>query len=332
MTIIKTKAYARAGLIGNPSDGYYGKTISLIVKNFNANVTLWSSPHLEIRLAEDDKPEYRSLDDLVSKVKSRGYYGGKRLIEATIKRFKDYCDENSVGKSLDKNFTLQYDTDIPRLVGLAGSSAIITATLRALMQFCEVDIPKHLQPSLILSVETDELGIGAGLQDRVIQVYEGVVYMHFAKDLLDKAGHGLYEELPPIKLPPLFIAYDINLAEGTEKVHNNLRHRYNNGDQLVIQAMQDLAALAEQARKYLLDDKPYELGPLMDENFRLRKSICDISPRNQLMIDIAKIHGAHAKFAGSSGAAIGMMYGTDFEELKKAYESEKFQVIFPKVI
>ena len=29
--IIQTRAYARAGLIGNPSDGYFGKTISFIL-------------------------------------------------------------------------------------------------------------------------------------------------------------------------------------------------------------------------------------------------------------------------------------------------------------
>jgi len=34
MLIIRKRAYARAGLIGNPSDGYHGKTISIIVRNF----------------------------------------------------------------------------------------------------------------------------------------------------------------------------------------------------------------------------------------------------------------------------------------------------------
>ena len=41
MRIFKTKAYARAALVGNPSDGYHGKTISLIVKNFSADVVIY---------------------------------------------------------------------------------------------------------------------------------------------------------------------------------------------------------------------------------------------------------------------------------------------------
>ena len=29
MLLIRKRAYARAGLVGNPSDGYHGKTISV---------------------------------------------------------------------------------------------------------------------------------------------------------------------------------------------------------------------------------------------------------------------------------------------------------------
>ena len=41
MLLIRRHAHARAGLVGNPSDGYHGKTISLIVPNFRATVVLY---------------------------------------------------------------------------------------------------------------------------------------------------------------------------------------------------------------------------------------------------------------------------------------------------
>jgi glucuronokinase len=47
--LIEERAYARAGLLGNPSDGYYGKTISVIVKNFGAHITLFQSPELRLK-------------------------------------------------------------------------------------------------------------------------------------------------------------------------------------------------------------------------------------------------------------------------------------------
>ena len=49
---IETYAYARAGLLGNPSDGYYGKTISLLVRNFRARVILYPSARLEIKAGQ----------------------------------------------------------------------------------------------------------------------------------------------------------------------------------------------------------------------------------------------------------------------------------------
>lgn len=45
------------------------------------------------------------------------------------------------------------------------------------------------RPGLVLQAE-EELGITAGLQDRVVQVYGGVVYMDFAKDMMQRHGHG----------------------------------------------------------------------------------------------------------------------------------------------
>src|SRR6185503_3561627 len=169
MRIFKTKAYARAGLIGNPSDGYHGKTISLIVKNFAANVVIYEWPHLEIMPTRQDQCRFDSLNEMLHDVRLNGYYGGMRLVKGSLKRFAEYCAEQGIELPA-LNFSLRYDSNIPRQVGLAGSSAIVTATMRALCQFYEMTIPREILPSLILSVERDELGIGAGLQDRVAQV------------------------------------------------------------------------------------------------------------------------------------------------------------------
>ena len=59
----------------------------------------------------------------------------------------------------------------------------------------ESDLPKPIRSSFILNVEMDELFIQAGLQDRVIQVYEGLVYMDFDKKLFEVNGHGDYVPL-----------------------------------------------------------------------------------------------------------------------------------------
>ncbi|MFC1562785.1 mevalonate kinase, partial [candidate division KSB1 bacterium] len=319
--IINTSAYSRAGLIGNPSDGYYGKTISIIVKNFNAEITLYESPNINIIPNEMDISTFRSIDELISDVRKSGYYGGVRLIKATIKRFGEHCEKYGINLE-KKNFTIEYKTNIPRLVGLAGSSAIITSTLRALMKFYNVEIPKPIQANLILSVESKELGITAGLQDRVQQVYEGIVYMDFNKKIMEKQGYGLYEPLDPNLLPPLYIAYKTKLSEVSSITHSNIKDRFNRGNKDVINAMKTFADIAEEAKKCILKKNHNKLGELINKNFDLRTKIFPINSANKEMVQCARNCGASAKFTGSGGSIIGIfknekMYNKLKNELKK---------------
>lgn len=49
--------------------------------------------------------------------------------------------------------------------------------------------PVHERPNLVLNAE-EELGIAAGLQDRVVQVYGGIVFMDFGKEHMQAHGYG----------------------------------------------------------------------------------------------------------------------------------------------
>lgn len=329
--LIRSHAYARAGLIGNPSDGYFGKTISIILRNFAATATIYETPRISIRRRKPTL-EYDNLDHLMRDIQQNGYYGAVRLIRAAIKRFKDYADQHGIDLP-PRNFTIEYDTDIPVRVGLAGSSGIVTATMRALLAFYGVEIPKPILPQVILDVELKELGIGAGLQDRVIQVYEGVVFMDFDRTNMEAAGHGAYEPLDPGLLPPLFVAYHDHLAEGTEITHNDLRSRFNRGDSDVHEAIATWAGLAQQARDLLVAGRGSRIGPLMDQNFDLRARLIPISEGNRQLIAIARRHGAHAKFAGSGGAIIAAYDGDPVRlaRLTAEYQAMGARVITPAV-
>lgn len=329
MRIHKTRAYARAGLIGNPSDGYNGKTISLIVRNFNAEVVIYEWPELEIIPTRQDHCRFENLEEFLYDTRLNGYYGGLRLVKASIKRFAEYCLRHDIKLSAE-NFSLRYSSNIPRQVGLAGSSAIVTATMRGLCWFYNVSIPDEILPSLILSVEREELGISAGLQDRVSQVYEGLVYMDFDKEFMAEHGHGRYERLDPALLPPVYIAYQTELAEPSEIFHNDIRKRYDNGEALVVNAMRDFADLAWRARTCLLEGDHSGLAQLMNRNFDIRSSIYHLNPRHVRMIEIARDVGASAKFAGSGGSIIGTY--TDeamFNRLKSVFVAESCAVIKP---
>jgi len=327
-----TQAFARAGLIGNPSDGYFGKTISLIVRNFKAQVTIYESPQIEIRGGHRDRQKFANYADFLDDVRLNGYYGGVRLIKAAVKRFSDWCAKEGI--ALERNFTIEYDTNVPVRVGLAGSSAIVTATIRALMKFFDVEIPQPVLPSLILSVELEELSIGAGLQDRVIQVYEGVVFMDFDKTRMERDGHGLYEPLDPARLPPLFVAYHDNLAEGTELTHNHLRSRYNRGELEVLDAIQEWAGMAQASRDLIVAGRGREIGPLMNAAFDLRAKLIRISPGNLELVQRGRDLGACTQFCGSGGAVIGTYDGDPgrLERLRFSYSQMGAQLLVPQVL
>lgn len=329
--IITANAHARAGLVGNPSDGYFGKTISFIIRNFTATVTLWESPHFEIVQNEGDLSRYDSVAGFLRDQKLYGYYGGVRLMKAAVKRFHQHCADQ--GRELhERNFTLSYKSDIPRLVGLSGSSAIVTATMRALMNFYEVDIPKAYLPTLILSVERDELGINAGLQDRVIQTYEGIVYMDFQKSLIESRGYGNYEELRPAKLPPLFVAYDPQRAEISDVPHRNLRELWNRGDPAVHGAMKKLAELTDAGKRALMNGDWAELGKVIDANYAVRQSIMNIAPENHRMVETARKTGASAHFCGSGGAICGLYRdGSHYQDIVDALAAIRCTTIRPMI-
>lgn len=327
--IIRTITYARAGLIGNPSDGYFGRTISFSVRNFSAKITLYESPDLEIKLHTNDRMMFRSMQHLVDDIKFSGYYGGIRLIKAAIKKFYEYCLEHE--RELEqKNFTILYDSNVPLRVGLAGSSAIITSIMKALMQFYEVEIEKPVLANLILSVEVDELGISAGLQDRVIQVYENMVYMDFDRQYMEEYGYGVYEYLEPEVLPNFYIAYSDDLSEGTEVFHNNIRQRYDNGDRQVHEAMQEFAEITNQFRDALLANDIPTMNMLINRNFNLRASIYKLSKRNWDLINCTRNIGASSKFCGSGGAIVGIYENENmYHRLELEMKNIRARVIKP---
>jgi glucuronokinase len=330
--MIETYAYARAGLLGNPSDGYFGKTVALLVRNFRARVLLYPSARLEIRPSKADMPVFDSLDELYRLTRWRGYYGGIRILQAVIMRFVDYCREQGIELE-ERNFTLEYESTIPLRLGMGGSSAIVTAALRALCQYFQVTVPLPVQAKLVLEAETREIGMPAGPQDRVIQVYEGLVYMNFERELMVTRGYGEYERLDPALLPPVYLAYRTTLSEGTEVFHNNIRERWRNGDPEIVDAMSTWARYAEEGRAALLARDYPALDRLIDANFDLRAKIYQIDGGNYEMIRAARSVGASANFAGSGGAIVGAYRDAAmFDRIVEAMRPFGVAVVRPQVV
>ncbi len=326
---IEQRVGARLGLVGNPSDGFGGKTISTIIDNFWAAATLRESRQISIGYHQATTvATFQDRNDLRDRFVHQKFDPAHKLVVATCKKFWEYCSQHNI-EIADRNFQLRYESNIPRQVGLGGSSAIITATFKALMDFfqlTETDIPQPLQPNIVLSVETEELGIWAGLQDRVVQVYGGTVYMDFNQEHMNLYGHGSYENLDISLLPPLFLAYRDKPTD-SDRPHIPIHKRYQQGDKLVIEAMNQIAQLAKAARQALLGADAKLFGQLMDKNFDLRRSLYGddcLGPTNLQMIALARDLGLPAKFPGSGGAIIGICTDDKLSEVQTAFQEHGY--------
>ncbi|KAI5063693.1 hypothetical protein GOP47_0022240 [Adiantum capillus-veneris] len=304
---IKHRSYARVGLLGNPSDAYFGRTISFGLANYWAEVTLTPSPSLVIQPHPIHDPHcFSSLPQLVKRVQDEGYYGGVRLLLALCKKFYEYCSSHDISLHSD-NFTLSYDTNIPRQAGLSGSSAIVCAALNCMLEFYNINNMVKVQerPTLILSAE-EEIGIVAGLQDRVVQVYGGLVYMDFDKHVMERTGHGLYTPMDVSLLPVLYLIHTANPSD-SGKVHSTVRRRWVDGDKSIRHCMEQVAELALQGRSVLQNHDCQELARLMNLNFDLRRQMFGddvLGAINIRMVEVARSVGAACKFTGSGGAVI----------------------------
>ncbi len=330
---------SRAALVGNPSDGFYGGTIAIPVRNWGATVTLKHDPEKEgihfILNDLHDMHSFNSLDEFVETTKKEGFYGGIRLLKATLKQFYEYCQLKNI--ELHANpFSLGYTTNIPKLVGLAGSSAIITSCLESLIEFYGVErsqLPLPIQANLVLNTELEQLKIKAGLQDRVVQVYNEPVYMDFSKKAFkkNKGLHGEYQVIPKELFPNFFIVYSTE-SEESERVHTNLHFRYyEEKEPELIEAMKKFAEYTRKAKTALENKDHKEFFELMDMNFDLRKQIIGedkIGKKNLEMVEIARASNACANFSGSGGAIIGIYRNEEhFNELEKEFHVNGYKLI-----
>jgi len=261
-------AFARAALAGNPSDGYRGAVLALTLPARRATA----------RARRADAPTVDPPSE---------------LIDATVARFAAELAPAS------RHVTaVTWETTIPRGVGLGGSSAIVVAALRALCDLWSVALEPLAMAELALSIEVDQLGIAAGLQDRIAQTHERLTFMDFG------TAPPAVRILDPGLLPPLLVAWRSDSAGHSGDVHAPLRDRHARGEPVVLRAMRELRHAAHEAVRAITCGDHDALRVSVDRSFEARRSMLALDPRHVEMIETARTAGAAANYAGSGGAIV----------------------------
>jgi galactokinase/mevalonate kinase-like predicted kinase len=269
-------AHARAALAGNPSDGFGGAVLACCIGELRA----WAEAEHAAE-ATSDPPS--------------------ALVDAAIARFgRGPC-------------AVRWGTDVPREVGLGGSSAIVTAAVRALCALHGHALEAGELAEMVLAVEAEDLGIAAGPQDRYAQAHGGLLLMDFA------APAARVERLDPGLLPPLYLAWRTDAAETSHAVHGGLRERAD--EPAVRRAMARLADHARVARDALMAGDHAALAGAIDGSFDEREALLALDPRHVAMVRAAREAGASANYTGSGGAIVGTLPLEGPERIARALTS-----------
>ncbi len=334
MQPVVATAHARVGLLGNPSDGYGGKAIALALGNFRARVHLTPAERFELIPGASDGVTFADARAAVADFAATGCDDGLRLLRAALHRFSGYAHafERLQPDDPRLRFRMAYETDIPRQVGLAGSSAIVVAALRGLAEWFDVAIPPVDLAELALAAELEDLGIAAGAMDRVIQAHEGLLCM----DLAEPRGPGSYEHLDPAALPPLFVAWDLRGGQASGRAHGTLRARWLAGDPEVLATIQAFRALVDEGVACLRDGDHARFRALLNENFEMRTRIFAVSDRDRALVAVAAGMGGAAKLCGSGGAVVGMAppgeAARGLADLERRYREAGFGFLRPQPV
>jgi len=264
-------AYAlpRIGLLGNPSDLYGGCGLGFPIWNWRAEVYL--DPGLSVT---EEIP----------------------LLQAARVVFSQL-------HPIQEEFCLRLTSDIPKQAGLAGSSALVMAALRAMGKAHGFQWTWRSLADATLAVEKDHLGIPAGPMDRWIQAQEEFLWMDFSENKT--------EVLPIFTLPSLRVFVSSKPGKSSRSVHTPIMERWIRGDHQVKEVMNAYRPLVEQGRAALLAGNTHSLAECIDRNFELRASIFPIQEEDQAIIDLCRRHGAAAKQCGSGGAILSIMKGKE---------------------
>lgn len=288
---VVASAPARANLIGNPSDLYGGAVLGCSVP-LRARVVLEPAAGLEIG-SDGASTRIAGSDDLALR--------GDRF---DVARAALRAEHAATGALPDVR--IGFATEIPFGSGIAGSTALLLALLRALAAWREEAPSPYALAERSRATERTLLGVACGWVDHYLCSFGGLRYVDLRGKERDDAPPGspyaTVEDLAPyVPRLPFVLAYT-GVAHHSGSVHAPIRARWERGEPAVVQAYQRMSAIAREGKSALLRGDWPALGALFEENHALTRSLGGSADAVESLIEAARDAGAAgAKLAGAGG-------------------------------
>lgn len=301
---------ARAGLVGNPSDGYGGAVIAVPVASLGATVSAsvgGATPRGEVVLAGPlGRHTWPSIAAFVRCVDGEGHPESIRIVTAALRRCLEHLRARGASPSTTGGVEIRWSTTIPRSVGLAGSSALAVGVIDATSRAWGVELDPLAVAAVALEAEVAELGIAAGWQDRVVQAIGRPV-------LVDAGEMSVVDGLPVpsvrvLRPPvPLHVVVGWRSASATPSgdYHEVVRRR---ADDLG-PVMDQLAAVARVAADAVDAGDESGLRDAVALTWGLRRAAVPLRDDHAALVDAARAAGATATTPGSGGSVVAVLGG-----------------------
>ncbi len=287
MRRIVVKAPARANLIGNPSDLYGGAVLGCALP-CHARVEMQSAAQLEL-----------ATDGAACVITSKGD------LRLQGDRF-DVARAALAAQPELPQARIAYDSAIPFGSGLAGSTALLAALLRALAAWRNATSSPYELAERSRQTERELLGVACGWVDHYLCVFGGLRYVDLRAKDADKAVPGepfaTVEDLAPHVAQLPFVLAFTGVSHHSGSVHAPIRARWERGELEVVRGYERVAAIAREGKTALLRAEWSRFGALMNENHAIQRSFGGSGESNERLIAAALAAGAlGAKLAGAGG-------------------------------
>jgi galactokinase/mevalonate kinase-like predicted kinase len=285
--MIKSSAPGRAGIVGNPTDGYGGTVISISL-DVRAQVELILADELVLEVCGE-----REVLHAPEELKLTG--GFTDVAKAVLRTFPD---------AANSRFHLRATTDVPICAGLSGSTAMLVAILAAVLRLLEIPLNRYEIAEVARRIEFEVMKVVCGYQDQYMTVFGGLNCVDFrGKEPTAPTDDPIFATVEPLQpiapLPPLVLA-NTGVRRVSGNVHRDLRQRWLQGDAAVVSGYHRIAQLAREAKKALMAADWEYLGAAMNENHAIQRDLGGSGEANEALIAAALAAGAlGAKLAGA---------------------------------
>ena len=303
--MIRAITAGRAGIIGNPTDGYGGTLVACSIRN-KAVTTI--EEHDELLIENTfGKTTLRWKNDFDNQ---NDYFD---IVRCVLRQLKAYNLKAKISST----------STIPVQAGLAGSTAILSSVLAAVLAFTGQKMHRYEIAELNRDIELNYLKCQCGYQDAYMTTFGGLNLVDFRGKAYYKPWkqeqYATVENLSQyVDYLPVVIAHT-GVKHHSGQFHRPLRERWLEGDPAVVQGYEEIMNLAREGKKAILDQDWDNLAYLMNENQRIQDSLADSGEQNRIMIDIARKNGGMAaKLAGAGGGGTIIVLTLEPDRVKNA--------------